>query len=274
MGFNGNTSTLILFSYLLFTSLLNTIVNATDPEVEDETSFSYVVGAPNGPQNWSNLNSSWILCGTGQSQSPINLPGDRAAVLPASRGSLTRNYKPAPATIRNRGHDIQVEWTGNAGGIVINGTEYKLDHCHWHIPSEHTVNGTRFAMELHIVHTSLNGDIAVIGVLYNFGLSDPFLARLSPYLRNVSHEEETQVGILNPWKINFDGSAYYRYNGSLTTPPCSENVTWTVIKKVKTVSRAQVTALQNAIHDGSVGNARPIQPLNWRTVILYRSRIF
>ncbi|KAL3808851.1 hypothetical protein ACJIZ3_000197 [Penstemon smallii] len=103
-------------------------------------------------------------------------------------------------------------------------------------------------MELHIVHTSLNGDIAVIGVLYNFGLSDPFLARLSPYLRKVSHEEETGVGILNPWETNFDGSAYYRYIGSLTTPPCSENITWTVIKK------------------GSMGNARPIQPLNGRTV--------
>ncbi|KAK4485470.1 hypothetical protein RD792_008111, partial [Penstemon davidsonii] len=241
---------------------------------EDEISFSYVVGAPNGPQNWSNLNSSWILCGTGQSQSPINLLVDRAAVLPVSRGSFTRNYRPALATIRNRGHDIQVKWTGNAGGIVINGTEYKVDNCHWHIPSEHTVNGTRFAMELHIVHTSFNGDIAVIGVLYNFGLSDRFLARLDPYLRNVSHEEETEVGILNPWEINFESSEYYRYNGSLTTPPCSENVTWTVIKKVKTVSRAQVRALQNAIHDGSVGNARPIQALNGRTVFLYRSRIF
>ncbi|KAL3819761.1 hypothetical protein ACJIZ3_005666 [Penstemon smallii] len=269
MGFKDKTSTLILFSYLLFTSLFNTTLHANDLEEEDESSFSYVVGAPNGPQNWGKLNPSWRLCGTGRSQSPINLLQDKVVVLPESRGSFPTNYRPAPATIRNRGHDIRVKWRGNAGEIILNGIEYKIDDCHWHIPSEHTVNGARFAMELHIVHRSHNGDVAVIAVLYEFGFPNSFLARISPYLRTVSHVKETEVGILNPWDINFRSTAYYRYDGSVTTPPCSETVTWTIVQKVETVSREQVSALQNAVHDGSVGNARPIQALNGRTIFLY-----
>ncbi|KAL3833531.1 hypothetical protein ACJIZ3_008267 [Penstemon smallii] len=106
MGFKDNASTLILFCYLLFTSLFNTTLHANDLEMEDESSFFYVVGAPNGPENWGKLNPSWRLCGTAQSQSPINLLQDKVVVL--SRGSFPTNYTPAPATIRNRGHDIRV----------------------------------------------------------------------------------------------------------------------------------------------------------------------
>ncbi|KAI3471714.1 hypothetical protein Pfo_028364 [Paulownia fortunei] len=220
----------------------------------DESSFSYVVGAENGPQNWGNLTHSWTLL-----------------VVWPSLGDLNRTYKPAPALIKNRGHDIEVEWTGDAGGIVINGTEFKLQQCHWHIPSEHTVNGTRFNMELHIVHSNSQGDIAVVGILYKLGQPDSFLARLSPFLQSADREG-TDLGIVDPSCIKFEGREYYRYNGSLTTPPCSENVTWTVFKTLRTVSAQQIEALRDAVHDGSTGNARPIQPLNERPVYLFRPK--
>ncbi|KAK4477501.1 hypothetical protein RD792_016727 [Penstemon davidsonii] len=128
----------------------------------------------------------------------------------------------------------EVEWTGDAGGIVINGTEYKLDQCHWHIPAEHTFNGTSYDMEMHIVHTNSSGDNAVIGVLYKFGAPDPFLQQLYPHIISGDDNEEgteTDVGIVDPFDIHFDSKKYYRYNGSLTTSPFSENVVWTVIKK-------------------------------------------
>ncbi|KAL3841224.1 hypothetical protein ACJIZ3_025815 [Penstemon smallii] len=193
---------------------------------------------------------------------------DHVDVVKPNADSFIKTYKPAPATITTaRDH---LEWTGDAGGIVINGTEYKLEQCHWHVPAEHTFNGTRYDMEMHIVHTNSSGDNAVIGVLYKFGAPDPFLERLYPYIISGDDTEEgTDVGIVDPFDIQFDSKKYYRYNGSLTTPPFSENVVWTVIKKVNTVSREQVRAIQNA---GFAGDARPIQPLNGRKVYLIKPK--
>ncbi|XP_012828022.1 PREDICTED: alpha carbonic anhydrase 6-like [Erythranthe guttata] len=125
----------------------------------------------------------------------------------------------------------QVEWRGDAGGVTINGTAYKLEQCHWHIPSEHTINGVRFDMEMHIVHISSKGDIGVVSILYKLGSPDSFLARLLPHLEN-ANREGTDVGVLDPLDIKFEGGEYYRYTGSLTTPPCSETATWTIIKTV------------------------------------------
>ncbi|KAL8479730.1 hypothetical protein ACS0TY_026602 [Phlomoides rotata] len=214
------------------------------PISDDETSYSYVIGAPNGPYNWSNLNPNWTRCGTGRTQSPINIVN----LTISSRGNLIRRYRPAPAQIKNRGHDIEVVWIGDAGGIIINGTEFKLEQCHWHIHSEHKVNSTRYNMELHIVHYSAERDIAVVGILYTLGRADPFLKQLAPFIPSATRNA-TNIGIVNPSNIGLEGRKYYRYNGSLTTPPCSENVTWTILKKVRTVSLKQITALRNAVDD-------------------------
>ncbi|KAG8372013.1 hypothetical protein BUALT_Bualt12G0022500 [Buddleja alternifolia] len=266
MALKNNNLALILFNCLLLSSLLVT-VNANRLEVEDQSTFSYVWGAPDGPQNWGNLNPNWTLCGTGTMQSPINIVDYRVTISP-SLGGLITNYTAAPASIRNRGHDIQVSWTGDAGGIVINNDEYKLQQCHWHTPSEHTLNYERFRMELHLVHTNAQEDIAVIGILFRLGAPDPFLTYLSPYLPFVD-TEGIDLGDVDPSLIGIPGVQYYRYNGSLTTPPCSENVSWTVMRTVRTASWSQIRALRNAIHDGSAGNARPIQP-GRRTVYLYQ----
>ncbi|XP_011075358.1 alpha carbonic anhydrase 7 [Sesamum indicum] len=269
MGDKNNSSTLVLFGYFVLTLLFIT-VNANDLETEDETSFSYVVGATDGPQNWGNLNPNWTLCGTGKSQSPINIL-DYKVKLNRTLGDLNINYRPAEALIRNAGYEIEVKWTGDAGGVIINGDEFKLQEVHWHTPAEHTVNGIRFNMELHIVHVNSGGDIAVVGILYKLGPADPFLAQFLPYLPSAS-EEGFPLGIVDPSSVKIPGREYYRYNGSLTTPPCSENVTWTIFKRVKTVSIEQVHALKDAIDDENTGNARPIQPLNGRTVYIFEPK--
>ncbi|KAG8371943.1 hypothetical protein BUALT_Bualt12G0015300 [Buddleja alternifolia] len=259
MALKSNNFTLILFNCLLLSSLVVT-VNANGLEVEDQSTFSYVWGAPDGPQNWGNLNPNWTLCETGIMQSPINIVDYRVTISP-SLGGLITNYTAAPASIRNRGHDIQVRWTGDAGGIVINNDAYNLQQCHWHTPSEHTLNYERFRMELHLVHTNAQGNIAVIGILFRLGAPDPFLRYVSS-LAHIYH-------YVDPSLIRVPGVQYYRYNGSLTTPPCSENVSWTVMRTVRTASWSQIRALRNAIHDGAAGNARPIQPRR-RTVYLYQ----
>ncbi|KAL8555119.1 hypothetical protein ACS0TY_003063 [Phlomoides rotata] len=140
------------------------ILNTNDPEVDDETSYSYVIGSPNGPHNWTNLNPNWTRCGTGRKQSPINI----ANLIISSREDLIREYTPAPAQIKNRGHHIEVVWIGDAGGIVINGTEFKLEQSQWHLPSEHSVHSKIYNMELHI---------AVVGIPYTLGRADPFLTQ-------------------------------------------------------------------------------------------------
>ncbi|GMN55417.1 hypothetical protein TIFTF001_024535 [Ficus carica] len=150
----------------------------------DETPFTYVEGSGKGPKKWGEIDPHWQVCDKGKLQSPIDLLDQRVWVFP-DLGKLKRDYKPAPATVKNRGHDITVKWKGDAGKVNINGTDYALLQCHWHSPSEHTFNGSRFDLELHMVHLSSSGEIAVIAITYKYGHPDPFLTKV----RTVSREQ-------------------------------------------------------------------------------------
>ncbi|GFP83870.1 alpha carbonic anhydrase 4, partial [Phtheirospermum japonicum] len=196
---------------------------------DDEHPFTYEGDTETGPEQWGQLNPDWQICETGKLQSPIDLL-DGNVELCSGLGNLKRAYKPAPAVIRNRGHDIMVQWTGDAGGLIINGTKYKLVQCHWHTPSEHQIDGRSFNMELHMVHNASDGAIAVVAIMYVLGRPDTFLQRVLPHLK--SHNEGVELGVVNPWEIRFGSRKYYRYIGSLTVPPCTEGVIWTVLKKV------------------------------------------
>ncbi|KAM1333111.1 hypothetical protein ACFX15_008721 [Malus domestica] len=240
-------------------------------EVGDETPFTYLEGTGKGPKKWGEIDPHWKVCDTGKLQSPIDLLDQRVQVFP-HLGKLKRGYKPAPATVKNRGHDITMRWNGDAGKININGTDYRLLQCHWHSPSEHTFNGSRYALEFHVVHLSSTGKIAVIGIVYKYGRPDPLLSKLFHHIKSVGIEEEVDIGIINPGDIKFGSRKYYRYIGSLTVPPCTEGVIWTIVKKVRTVSREQVHALREAVHDGFEMNARPTQELDGRPVLLYTPR--
>ncbi|KAH9648804.1 alpha carbonic anhydrase 4 [Citrus sinensis] len=206
--------TFIILASLILSSHLYNLVNADDSEVDDETAFSYKEETGKGPREWGKINPHWRVCGIGKLQSPIDLLNQRVQVLPAL-GKLKRDYKPAPAVVKNRGHDICVWWRGDAGKMNINGTVYKLLQCHWHTPSEHTFNGSSYEMELHLVHLSSDGKLAVTGIVYEYGRPDPFLS------------------------------------------------------KVRTVSREQVRALKEEVHDGYEKNARPTNELNGRPIWFY-----
>ncbi|KAJ7976736.1 Alpha carbonic anhydrase [Quillaja saponaria] len=272
--FHKNPNSFSLFLTILILSSSSFLAfnptTASDSEVDNETPFSYVEGSGTGPKSWGRIDPHWQACGKGKMQSPIDLLDKRVQVFP-HLGKLRRGYKPAPATIKNRGHDIRVKWKGDAGKININGTVYKLVQCHWHTPSEHTFNGSRYNLELHIVHLSSKGETAVIGIVYKYGREDPFLSRLFHHIKSIG-KEERDLGIINPGDIKFGSRKYYRYIGSLTVPPCTEGVTWTISKKVRTVSREQVRALREAIHDGFKANARPTQQLDGRPVLFYTPR--
>nr|DAD28545.1 TPA_asm: hypothetical protein HUJ06_030013 [Nelumbo nucifera] len=249
---------------------------ATFHEVEDEREFDYLEGSGKGPDHWGELHEEWAACKNGDMQSPIDLLNERVQLVPGL-GRLKRSYKPSNAILKNRGHDIALEWGEGAGSININGTDYVLEQCHWHSPSEHTLNGKRFDLELHMVHVSPDNttanQIAVIGILYKIGRPDDFLSELKKGIWSIADSKnEVGVGVVDPRHIKIGSRKYYRYMGSLTVPPCTQGVIWTINTKVRTVSKGQVKALRDAVHDYAEQNARPLQPLNKREIHLYRPR--
>ncbi|XP_061339026.1 alpha carbonic anhydrase 4-like [Gastrolobium bilobum] len=258
------------FSLLLLVLILSSaffLTTASESKAEDE--YSYTEGSSTGPENWGNINPKWKVCGDGKSQSPIDF-SDEKVQESLNLGELQKEYKPAHAVLKNRGHDIMIQWEGDAGELNINGTSYKLSQIHWHTPSEHTLHGSKFDLELHAVHQNSKGEIAVIGVWYQIGQADPLLSKLLKYIKSIG-DDDIDLGEVNPADINF-GRKYYRYVGSLTTPPCTEGVIWTVMNKVSTVSKEQHSALIAAVHHGFEKNARPTQELNGRQVWFYNPK--
>ncbi|KAJ8625202.1 hypothetical protein MRB53_033732 [Persea americana] len=163
----------LLAAFLIISLVLSTQV--LSQEVEDEKEFDYKKGSDKGPENWGRIHEEWSACGKGNMQSPIDLLDEKVEVL-HHLGRLKRSYKASKATLKNRGHDIELEWEDGAGALHMNGTEYILKKCHWHSPSEHTVDGRSYSLELHMVHESIDKKIAVVGILYKIGRPDTFLS--------------------------------------------------------------------------------------------------
>ncbi|CAK7325676.1 unnamed protein product [Dovyalis caffra] len=218
--------------------------------MNDEREFDYDRKGEKGPARWGEIHPEWSACSDGSMQSPIDLHNGRVEIM-SHLGRLNRSYKPSNSTLRNRGHDMMLSWEGGAGNIRINGSEYVLKQCHWHSPSEHTINGRRLDLEAHMVHESLDGKVAVVGIMYKIGRPDSFLSSLIDHLQSVAgtREQDKVVGVVDPKNIKIGSRKYYRYIGSLTTPPCTENVAWTIVGKVMTVAREQVRLLRVAVHD-------------------------
>lgn len=259
---------ILLFSFLFLSSHA---FLARSAEVDDESEFSYDEKSENGPANWGKINPEWRTCNTGKLQSPIDLLNKRVEVV-SDLGILRKYYKPSNATLLNRGHDMMLRWEGGAGYLKINGTLYQLIQCHWHTPSEHTINGKKFNLEAHLVHESHDGKTAVIGIIYKIGRPDSFLSMIEKDLKVLASRKgvERAIGRIDPKQIKLDGKKYYRYIGSLTIPPCTEDVVWTIDRKVKTVTKRQMKLIRDAVHDESESNARPAQPLNGRPIKFYK----
>ncbi|CAO2206997.1 unnamed protein product [Urochloa humidicola] len=257
-----------------FLLLAAAVPAARAEETEHEEEFSYVHGDKNGPEHWGEIKAEWAACGAGNMQSPIDLSHDRVSLV-RGLGYLEHSYRPAQASIVNLGHEIMVKFEGNAGSLVINGTAYDLKQLHWHSPAEHTVDGRRYDLELHLVHQTADNKTAVIAILYEIGHGhDPLLHQLEPFIRRIAdmRDREERVGMVDPRVARGRASVYYRYTGSLTAPPCTEGVIWTIIKRVHTVSKHQLELLREAVHDGMEENARPLQEVNNRDISLFRPR--
>lgn len=215
----------------------------------------------NGPEVWGQLTPEYRICDTGRHQSPIDLVNATFAELPA----ITFNYQSASVNIRNTGNTIEVAYPNKDNWIEIDGMKYHLLQFHFHAPSEHTVEGNLSDMEMHLVHESEEGMLGVIGVLIKRGSVNTAFDTFWHLMPSVAHESEqvTRV-VLNAFDLLPDTKRTYRYEGSLTTPPCSEGVKWLLMTTPIEMSEAQIAAFK-AIFDG---NNRPVQPLNGRKLLV------
>ena len=205
-----------------------------------------------GPAYRGSLDPAFAACARGSEQSPIDLAGAQSRTQPP----IELDYGARSAEIVNTGHTIQVNVAAGSG-TIIDDIRYELLQFHFHRGSEHTVAGVRFPLELHLVHRSEDGALAVIGVLYRAREA------LAPIWDLLPSEPGTAVPLPDTVEVAAllpDRHTTWRYAGSLTTPPCIEGVSWAVMAEPMTLSEAQIEAF-SAIYDG---NYRPVQPLNDR----------
>ena len=210
-----------------------------------------------GPSQWADLDEQYARCGDGHEQSPID-------IVPHRRGDAEESvffmYRPTRGKVTDNGHTLQVDLEPGSYAVV-DGARYDLVQFHVHTPSEHTIAGEPFAMEVHLVHKSKAGKLAVVGVLFADGAPSPALApvwKQAPKAEgSAALKKPFDPGVLLP-----RDTGAYRYAGSLTTPPCSEGVKWIVLRRTATDDDKRIAWFR----DRFGANARPTQALGEREV--------
>ena len=228
----------------------------------DEIPWGY--DGDTGPDNWGKLAPEFFLCEQGMAQSPIDI-GDP---VETDLVDIQFHYGETANNIYNNGHTIQVA-VDRGSYIVYNGITYDLWQFHFHAPSEHTIDGEAAALEIHFVHKDRNSDnLAVVGILLSEGEgeNEAYAAVFDNLPADVGEPEAVGEPIALAALLP-ETQGYYTYQGSLTTPPCSEIVRWLLLDTPVALSTAQVDAFR-AIYDG---NARPAQPLGERDLLRKRS---
>jgi len=220
-----------------------------------------------GPANWSSLSPVYALCGNGQGQSPIALTSGATSNGPSwkfnygSTRFAVAHHEHVEDLVDN-GHTIQVT-VDEGSSLTLNGTDYTLKQFHVHTPSEHTLDGRNMPMEVHLVHQDSAGNFAVVGVLVKEGAANANFAKLVANLPAAKGDTVVVQGGSLDLNLHLPAQEKaFHYVGSLTTPPCSENVQWLVLQDMITLSKDQIEAFSSRVGP----NNRPTQPLNARTV--------
>lgn len=242
----------------LKTALATSILLSANAFSSSDIAWGYT--GDTGPEHWGDLAPEFSTCKTGKNQSPINITSDVEADL----DELSISYQTAPTEILNNGHTVQVN-IAEGSYFEVDNSKFSLKQYHFHTPSENLVSGESYPLEAHLVHADDQGNLAVIGVFFEYGEQNETLAKLWKQL-------PTQVGEVNKLDnvaTNIEAlfpeeRDYYRFTGSLTTPPCSEGVRWFVMQDAVSISKQQVEAFLGAVHHE---NIRPVQAINARKVI-------
>jgi carbonic anhydrase len=211
-----------------------------------------------GPDTWARLDPNFAACAEGKHQSPIDIRGAKTMDLPP----IDFKYQSSPLRVIDNGHTVQMNYAPGST-IRVGGRTYELSQFHFHRPSENYLNGKAFPMELHLVHKNSEGNLAVVAVFLIVGSENP---AIKSEWAHIPHEKDKEVkaeGVtIDANQLLPKARGYYTFEGSLTTPPCSEGVAWFVMKEPVTISKAELETFDHLYsHD-----ARPVQQVNDRTV--------
>ncbi len=237
---------------------LSLVGAARTPAQEAKAAHEWDYGRDLGPGHWGELKPEFALCKTGHRQSPIDVEKVRKGDLP----SLAFDYHPSPLRIVDNGHTIMVDYAPGSF-LRVGDRQYALKQFHFHRPSEERIHGRRYEMSVHLVHADAAGQLAVVAILLENGREQPLLRELWNDLPTEKGKEEVHADVqIDVTRLLPSDRGYYTFEGSLTTPPCSESVTWYVLKQPVSVSTEEVERFSKLYRD----NARPVQALNDRVV--------
>jgi carbonic anhydrase len=211
-----------------------------------------------GPSHWGDIDAASRVCATGSQQSPIDVDATIRAELPP----LKIQWAKSADTIVNNGHTIQLS-AAPGSTLTLGDDEYKLVQFHFHRPSEHLIDGKSFPMEAHFVHQHSSGRLAVVGVLMTTGKANPDFNKVVATMPGKEGPAVKADPAIDPNGFLPNNLTYYRYNGSLTTPPCAETVAWLLLTQPIEVAEADVAAFAKLY----AMNARPAQKDNRRFVL-------
>ncbi len=237
---------------------LNVLAFAADEHSAQAPHWSY--SGDTGPAHWGDLSPEYAACSQGKEQSPVNITNAQHANLPI----IEFDYKSSALDVINNGHTIESEYDPGSS-ITIDGKTYTLVQFHFHHVSENALNGKHSPLEGHLVHKSADGKLAVVAVFFDVGRANPAIATVWANMpKTAVNENKPSGGKVNASLLLPDNREYYTFPGSLTTPPCTEGVTWLVMSHKMTVSKEQIAAFAAIDPD----DARPVQPLNGRKIEL------
>lgn len=211
-----------------------------------------------GPEKWGTLSPDFEMCSDGESQSPINI---ETSDMESEDHELEIDYEETPVTLINNGHTIKINYAPGST-ITFDGTTYELLQFHFHEPGEHSLDDELAAMELHLVHQSEEGDLAVIGLLIESGETNAVIEDFWGEWATRKSETSLDEVTVNIADILPEDRSLYTYEGSLTTPPCSEGVRWIMMQNPIEFSAQQIDTYAEILADTN----RPVQPLNERTI--------
>ncbi len=260
---------------IIFSGLL-AVTNSVYAEETPHWSYS----GHDGPENWAALSADNFAC-SGKNQSPINLTG----FIEAELDPIKFDYTLGAHEIINNGHTIQLNYQ-KGSSVEVDGQTFDLLQVHFHAPSENHINGQSYPLEAHFVHANKGGELAVAAVMYKQGIPNQglkieldktqrktirstaspnkILKQIWSVMPSKTGEKYELTEMINLADILPKNKDHYRFNGSLTTPPCSEGVRWLVLKDAVIVSKEQIKDFSDVLYEP---NNRPLQAINYRFVL-------
>ncbi len=240
------------------TAILFTLLSTTAFAKELALRWNYL--GEEGPAFWHTLDDTYRNCHEGFHQSPINLSNPIAAQMQ----DFQLSYTPVTVLASNPGYTLVADFKTPGNSITLKGETFPLIEMHFHQPAEHPMNGKIYPLEAHFVHINADGAIIALGVFLEEGPENPGLKALVSAFKTANDTEHAVQVLFNPNDLQPPKGPFYRYEGSLTTPPCREGVTWLVQQTPITLSSEQLAMIKSLMET----NARPVQKMHARMLLL------